>query len=95
MELQAWRKNPARCGRERDTLGPRVDRRGRNSRRARQKRSEAEVALARAESDYAHHAQQCRDELNTDADHSPGGIRARIGSGRAKPCKLRKRSCAN
>jgi chromosome segregation protein len=33
----------------------------------RQKRSEAEVALARAESDLTHHAQQCRDELNTDA----------------------------
>ena len=33
----------------------------------REKRSEAEVALARAESDYAHHAQQCRDELNTDS----------------------------
>jgi chromosome segregation protein len=52
---------------QRDTLGPRVDAaRGQLDAR-RQKRSEAEVALARAESDYNHHAQQCRDELNTDA----------------------------
>ncbi len=32
----------------------------------REKRSEVEVAQARAESDRAHHAQTCRDELSTD-----------------------------
>ena len=51
---------------ERDTLGPRVDAARAELEARRQKRSEAEVALARAESDYAHHSQQCRDELNTD-----------------------------
>ena len=52
---------------ERDTLGPRVDAARAELEARRQRRSEAEVALARAESDYAHHAQQCRDELNTDS----------------------------
>ena len=52
---------------ERDNLGPRVDAAREELEARRQKRSEAEVALARAESDYAHHALQCRDELNTDS----------------------------
>ena len=52
---------------ERDGLGPRVEAARAELDVRRQKRSEAEVALARAESDYAHHSQQCRDELNTDA----------------------------
>jgi chromosome segregation protein len=51
---------------QRDTLGLRVDRARAELEARRQKRSETEVALARAESDYAHHSQQCRDELNTD-----------------------------
>jgi chromosome segregation protein len=51
---------------QRDTLGPRVDAARAALEARRQKRSEAEVALARAESDYAHHGQQCRDELNTE-----------------------------
>ncbi len=51
---------------ERDTLGPRVDAARAELEARREKRSEAEVALARAESDYAHHSQQCRDELNAD-----------------------------
>jgi chromosome segregation protein len=51
---------------ERDALGPRVDAARVELEARREKRSEAEVALARAESDYAHHSQQCRDELNTD-----------------------------
>jgi chromosome segregation protein len=51
---------------QRDTLGPRVDAARAELEARRQKRSEAEVALARAESDHAHHSQQCRDELNTD-----------------------------
>lgn len=33
---------------------------------SRERRSEAEVALARAESDQTHHAQQCRDELSAE-----------------------------
>ena len=49
----------------RDTLGPRVDAARAELEARRLKRSEAEVALARAESDYAHHSQQCRDELNS------------------------------
>lgn len=36
--------------------------------RRREKRSEAEVALARAESDHAHHAEQCRNDLNTEPE---------------------------
>jgi chromosome segregation protein len=51
---------------QRDTLGPRVDAARAELDARRQRRSEAEVAQARAESDYTHHAQQCRDELNTD-----------------------------
>jgi chromosome segregation protein len=51
---------------QRDDLGPRVDAARADLDARREKRSESEVALARAESDYAHHAQQCRDELNTD-----------------------------
>ena len=51
---------------QRDTLGPRVDAARAELDARRQRRSETEVALARAESDYAHHSQQCRDELNTD-----------------------------
>jgi chromosome segregation protein len=49
---------------ERDTLRPRVEQARAELEARRQKCSVAEVAVARAESDYAHHAQQCRDELN-------------------------------
>jgi chromosome segregation protein len=51
---------------QRDTLGPRVDAARAELEGRREKRSAAEVALARAESDYTHHSQQCRDELNAD-----------------------------
>jgi chromosome segregation protein len=51
---------------QRDTLGPQVEVARAQLDARRDKRSEAEVALARAESDYAHHSQQCRDELNAD-----------------------------
>ena len=67
---------------ERDTLGPRVDAARAELEARRQKRSEAEVALARAESDYAHHAQQCRDELNTDSAALLAELAPRISSGR-------------
>jgi chromosome segregation protein len=51
---------------QRDALGPRVDEARTELEGRRQTRSAAEVALARAESDFAHHSQQCRDELNAD-----------------------------
>ena len=52
---------------ERDALGPRVDVARAELEARREKRSEAEVALARAESDCAHHSQLCHDELNAEA----------------------------
>jgi chromosome segregation protein len=65
-ELQTLEEESHTIRTERDNLGPRVDQARSELDARRQKRSETEVALARAESDYAHHAQQCRDELNTD-----------------------------
>jgi len=67
VELHGLEEESRTIRTQRDTLGPRVDSARAELEVRRQKRSEAEVALARAESDYAHHAQQCRDELNTDA----------------------------
>jgi len=66
---------------QRDTLGPRVDAARAELEVRREKRSAAEVALARAESDCAHHSQQCRDELNADpatllADLAPEAVLA-------------------
>ena len=66
IELRDLEEESRTVRAERDTLGPRVDAARAELEARRQKRSEAEVALARAESDYAHHSQQCRDELNTD-----------------------------
>jgi chromosome segregation protein len=66
MELHVLEEESRTVRAERDTLGPRVDAARAELEARRQKRTEAEVALARAESDYAHHSQQCRDELNTD-----------------------------
>jgi chromosome segregation protein len=66
-QLQVLEEESRTIRAQRDTLGPRVDAARALLDARRQKRSEAEVALARAESDYAHHAQQCRDELNSDA----------------------------
>ena len=51
---------------QRETISPRVDAARAELDLRRERRSEAEVAQARAESDYSHHAQQCRDELNGD-----------------------------
>jgi chromosome segregation protein len=50
----------------RDELGPQVDAARFELESRREKRSEAGVALARAESDHAHHVQQCREELNAE-----------------------------
>jgi len=66
IELQTLEEESRKVRTERDNLGPRVDQVRAELEARRQKRSEAEVALARAESVYAHHSQQCRDELNTD-----------------------------
>jgi len=67
IELHKLEEQSRTLRAERDSLGPRVDAARAELDARRQKRSDAEVALARAESDYAHHSQQCRDELNTDA----------------------------
>ena len=67
IELHGREEESRAVRSERDALGPRVDQARAELEARRQKRSEAEVALARAESDYAHHSQQCRDELNTDS----------------------------
>jgi chromosome segregation protein len=66
IELHGLEEESRTVRAERDALGPRVDAARAELDAQRQKRSEADVALARAESDYAHHTQQCRDELNTD-----------------------------
>src|SRR5712692_4609317 len=50
----------------RDELAARVDAARGELDILRDQRSQAGVALARAESDYAHQVQQCRDELNTE-----------------------------
>ncbi len=51
----------------REELAPSIDAARAELDAEREKRSEAEVALARSEADHAHHVQQCRDELNLDA----------------------------
>jgi len=53
---------------QRDELGPQVDAARAALEALREKRSETEVALARAESDHGHHAHQCRDELQADPE---------------------------
>jgi chromosome segregation protein len=50
----------------RDELGPRIDSARWRVESLRERRSRAEVALARAESDHAHAAQQCREELKAE-----------------------------
>ena len=51
---------------QRDELGPRADEARAALDARREKRSEMEVQLARAESDLAHHTQQCRQDLNAE-----------------------------
>ncbi len=50
----------------RDELGPLIDSTRSECDSLREKRSQTEVALARAESDYSHGAQQCREELKAE-----------------------------
>ncbi|MGH9342844.1 MAG: chromosome segregation protein SMC [Terriglobia bacterium] len=52
----------------RDDLSPRVDAARALLEEQRQKRSEIEVAQARADSDLSHHTQQCREELGAEPD---------------------------
>jgi chromosome segregation protein len=66
-ELRGLEEESRTIRAQRDTVGPRVDAARLELESRREKRSESEVALARAESDYTHHAQQCRDELNAEA----------------------------
>jgi chromosome segregation protein len=66
IELHGLEEESRAVRAERAALGPRVDAARAELDARRQKRSEVEVALARAESDYAHHSQQCRDELNAE-----------------------------
>ena len=61
----------------RDELGPLTDSARLESDSLREKRSQTEVALARAESDYSHGAQQCREELKAD----PGALIAELSAG--------------
>ena len=51
---------------QRDALGPQVEAARVELETHRARRSEAEVALARADSDRTHHAQQCREELHAE-----------------------------
>jgi chromosome segregation protein len=74
IELHRLEEESRTARAERDTLKPRVEQARAEVEARREKRSEAEVAVARADSDYAHHAQQCRDELNTD----PAGLLAEL-----------------
>jgi chromosome segregation protein len=66
IELRTHEEKSRALKVQRDALGPQVDAARAELDARRDKRSDAEVALARAESDYAHHSQQCRDELNAD-----------------------------
>ncbi|HEV2234306.1 MAG TPA: chromosome segregation protein SMC [Terriglobia bacterium] len=50
----------------RDLLGPSIDTARATFESYREKRSEVEIAQARSESDMAHQAQQCREELNAE-----------------------------
>jgi chromosome segregation protein len=52
----------------RDELRPQVEQARARYEAAREKRSEVEVALARAESDRDHHAQQCRESLQQEPE---------------------------
>jgi chromosome segregation protein len=59
---------------QRDELSPQVERARAALEALREKRSQTEVALARADSDHHHHAQQCRDELQA----APEALRAEV-----------------
>ena len=64
---RVWKRKPAPFAPNAIPWAPAWTRRARSLKPGGKSAREAEVARARAESDFAHHAQQCRDELNTDA----------------------------
>ena len=64
LELQKLEQESQAVKTLRDTLGPQVDLARGELETHRTTRSEAEVAVARADSDRNHHAQQCREELH-------------------------------
>ncbi len=66
VELHELEEESRTLRSERDALGPRVDLARRELEARREKRSQTEVAMARAESDFNHDSQQCRNELNAD-----------------------------
>jgi chromosome segregation protein len=78
-QLQSLERESQAGRARRDQLRPLVDAARAELDRRREMRSEVEVAQARADSDLAHHAQQCRQELSLDpaalvAEVSPENI---------------------
>jgi chromosome segregation protein len=66
-ELRRLEQESQAAKAQRDTLGPQVEAARAELETLRARRSETEVALARADSDRTHHAQQCREELHAEA----------------------------
>ncbi len=69
LAQEQWRnleQESQRVRARRDELVPLVDAARAELDALREKRSEAGITLARAESDHAHHAQQCREDLNVE-----------------------------
>ncbi len=73
-ELQSLGEGLQMVRARRDELHPQVEEARARYDTAREKRSEVEVALARADSDCDHHAQQCREALQQE----PGKLRAEL-----------------
>jgi len=65
-ELQRLEQESSAVKAQRAALSPQVDAARAELETHRARRSEAEVAFARADSDRAHHAQQCREELHAE-----------------------------
>ncbi len=67
-ELMALEQDAQAVRARRDELSPLIDAGRLELDALREKRSEAEVSLARAESDHAHHVTQCREDLSAEPD---------------------------
>ncbi|HEV2176252.1 MAG TPA: chromosome segregation protein SMC [Terriglobia bacterium] len=65
---QGMEQESAALRARRDAIVPGVESARAALEKSRERRSETEVALARAESDLGHHAQQCREELHVEPD---------------------------
>jgi chromosome segregation protein len=82
-ELLTLEKGSAALKAQHDELGPSIESSRAEVESLRERRSVTEIALARAESDYNHGAQQCRDELKVE----PAGLLAEcLDNGEALPC---------